>query len=211
MRPLNLASRPFRNEKLPKFGLAVASLLILLLSLYHVRTAFRLLPRNTSKLAEEVRGLEEQQQALRADASRLRTTKPNPADAARWVILKELVDRKVFSWTRLFAVLEESLPMGVRLVSVQPAVQKGQFLLELDAVAQSVEDGLEMIGALEARPEFENVRPVRRLLNDQGVMFSYSMSYNPPPLPSPTPAPSASPSATPAETPPPGAASGEQP
>ena len=43
-------------------------------------------------------------------------------DALReWSAVKRLVDRRAFSWTGLFAALEQALPPGVRLVAVQPA------------------------------------------------------------------------------------------
>jgi hypothetical protein len=195
MRTLNLASRPFRNETLPKIGLTLASVLTLVLSLSHVRAIRRVLPRNTSQLSVEVSGLEEEGRRLREDGSRLRSAKADPVEAARWAILKDLVDRRVFPWTRLLAVLEESLPIGVRLVSVAPKVERGQFLLELVAVARSSEDGFEFIRALEERPEFSDVFPKRRLENEQGVTFDYVLRYDPSAAPPPTPAPSPSPEA----------------
>ena len=196
MKPLNLASEPFRNERLPQVVLGLGTVLVLAMTLIHARAIVRLLPRSTSKLAQEVSSMEEEGGRLRADAARLRNTKPNAADAARWAILKELVDRRVFSWTRLFGVLEESLPMGVRLVSITPKVERGQFAIGLSAVARSVEDGFEMIRILDERPEFDNVRPVGRNATDQGIAFTYIMNYNasaaPPPKPSPSPSPEAS-------------------
>jgi len=214
MRPLNLASRPFRNERLPKVLLAAGSLMVLLLTLFHALAIIRLLPGRTSKLAHEVNTLEEEGRKLRADATRLRSTKPNPEDAARWAILKDLVDRRVFSWTRLLSILEESMPRGVRLASVSPKVERGIFLLELHAIARTSEDGYELMRALEERPELDAVTPRSRDENDQGVItFRYSMKYNPAasPPPTPEPAPTASPEAAPSEVPPPGEGSGEEP
>jgi Tfp pilus assembly protein PilN len=215
MRPLNLASRPFRNERLPQVVLSVASVLVLALTVFHGRAIYRLLPGKTSELYREVNQLEEEGRRLRSDAARLRTVKPNPADAERWAALKELVDRRVFPWTRLFAVLEEVLPKGVRLVTIVPGNQKSGFEVELQAMARSSEEGLQMIEALQARPEFDDVRPESRgNQTDAGVPYRYSLKYNPaaapPPQPSPSPAAEADPSPAAEAAPSPAAAPGEQ-
>jgi Tfp pilus assembly protein PilN len=195
MKPLNLATRPFRNEKLPQVLLGLASLLALAITALHARAIVRLLPGNTSKLAQEVTGLEEDGRRLRQEASRLRSTKPDPRDTARWSILKDLVDQRVFSWTRLLAVLEESLPKGVRLVSVSPKVRKGQFEIELATLARSSEDTRELLTMLEDRPEFEGTTPRRLTKTDDGIAFDVALRYlptaSPPPRPSPSPSPEA--------------------
>jgi Tfp pilus assembly protein PilN len=213
MRPINLASRPFRNERLPKVLLMSASLLVFTLTVVHGFAAVRLLPGNTSKLSQEVNALEEEGRKLREEGTRLRSAKPDPADAARWAVLKDLVDRKVFSWTRLLAILEESLPKGVRLVTVSPRVSKGQFNLNVEAIARTSEDGYELIRVLEERPEFSAVIPSSRTEKEGGVSFMYGMKYNPAAVPPPTPAPAASPSpeAVPGEAPPAAESVGGQP
>ena len=212
MRPLNLASRPFRNERLPKVLLAYASLMVFALTVFHGFAIARLLPGSTSKLAQEVNALEEEGRKLRDETSRLRSAKPDPADAARWAILKELVDRKVFSWTRLLSILEELLPESVRLVNVSPQVSKGQFELKLRAVVTSDEDSYELMRALEERPEFMGVSPQVRSQSqgDQVITYTYTMKYNPAAAPPPSPSPS--PEAVPSEAPPAGEApAGEAP
>lgn len=174
---LNLASRPFRNERLPQLLLAAAGLGLAGATVWHAMVIGRVLPGRTSALHREVAALEQKAATMRAETRGLQRPKPPTADLAHWAALKGLVDRRAFSWTSLFAVLEAALPDGIRLVSIAPQVEKGVVKLEVDAVARSYEDGLDFIRILEERPEFENVLPLRR--GDEGTTFTYTMTYLP--------------------------------
>jgi hypothetical protein len=134
----------------------------------------RLRPGRT--LGPQVAALEQESRKLRAEEERLRGTRVDPAASAHWSILKDLVDRKMFSWTGLFAVLEDALPLSIRLVSIVPKVQKGEIVLGLDAVARSKDDGLDFIRILEERDEFYDVVPVSRG-GEEGTFFHYTMKY----------------------------------
>ncbi|HEY7412176.1 MAG TPA: PilN domain-containing protein [Vicinamibacteria bacterium] len=197
MRPLNLASRPFRNERLPFLLLAGAGVVLIALTLWHAVLVARVLPGSTSALRDEVAGLQRQANALRQEGRSLQRARPAGADLAQWALLKDLVDRRAFSWTSLFAVLEEVLPDGVRLRAITPRQEKGRVQLDMAAVARSYEDGLDFIRVLEERPEFEEVLPVSRADEDagggEGVAFNYRMTYEPSAAPPPAAAPSPTP------------------
>jgi Tfp pilus assembly protein PilN len=187
---LNLASRPFRNERLPTLLVLAGTVLALALTVEHVLVIRRLRPARS--LGEQVTALDRESQSLRAEGERLRVVRPDPAASAHWLVLKDLVDRKVFSWTGLFAVLEDALPQSVRLVSIAPGVKKGEVTLGLEAVARSREDGLDFIRILEEREEFYDVVPTSRGGED-GTEFRYFVKYRPAPAPvaAPSPAPAA--------------------
>jgi hypothetical protein len=124
-------------------------------------------------------------------ARQLRVARPEPAALTQWTRLKELVDRRAFSWTQLFGVLEHALPSGVRLLVITPAVEKGVVTLEFTAAAKSYEQGIELIQVLEDQPEFADVTPLSRGNEDES-RFRYKMRYLPPgatPHPGPPPAP----------------------
>src|SRR4029450_12931704 len=99
---------------------------------------------------------------LRTDAAGLQTERPDAATVAQWTQIKDLVDRRVFSWSRLFSVLEDTMPDGVRLVSVTPKVEKGQATLQIIAVARTFAEAVAFMDALKARPEFSDVWPTQR-------------------------------------------------
>jgi Tfp pilus assembly protein PilN len=191
VRPLNLATQPFRNETLPALRLAVGGLVLAALTVQHALTIRALLPARTSEAHRRAAELEAEAARLRAEARDQRVTRPEAPVVAQWTLLKELVDKRAFSWTGLFGVLEEVLPAGVRLVSISPRVEKGVVTLEVIAATRSYDAGLDMIRVLEERPEFADVFPLSRG-DEEDTRFRYTMRYLPQP-PSAGPGPAASP------------------
>jgi Tfp pilus assembly protein PilN len=208
MPALNLATRPFRNERLPALLLALGFTVAGAVTVKHAFAIRALMPGRTSGLAREVQQLEDELSRLRAQTASMRAPRPDPEAVAHWTLLKELVDQRTFAWSGLFAVLERSLPRGVRLVSIAPSVEKGQTLVDLSAIARSNEDGLELITALEAQPEFEEVLP-RARTGESERNFRLTLKYRPAPAPAaaaspapPSPADSAAPASPGAAVPP---------
>jgi Tfp pilus assembly protein PilN len=205
LRSLNLASRPFRNQRLPSLLAVVSLVAALVLTAYHVMLARDVMPDRTSALTMKLADMEAESGRLRTEARSLGDEKPDAASLAEWTRLKDLVDKRVFSWTSLFAILEDTLPDGVRLVSLSPKVEKGQVTLQIVAVSRTFEEALDFHRALEERPEFSQVWPQRRANPEQGgIEYEYTMGYVPsahtavaPPSPAPaTAAPPANPPAS---------------
>jgi Tfp pilus assembly protein PilN len=193
VKALNLASQPFRNEALPAVLLVLGAVLLAGVTVRHALAIRRLLPDRTSAVHREAAALEAEAARLREESRAHRVTRPEPAALAQWTLLKDLVDKRAFSWTGLFSDLEEALPPGVRLLTISPDVDHGVMRLGLTAVARSYEQGIELIRTLEERPEFADVLPRSRDAEEQSE-FQYEMRYVPqahsPVAPSPaTPAP----------------------
>jgi Tfp pilus assembly protein PilN len=176
VRPANLARLPFRNERLPNLLFALAAVALVALTVRHAFLVRALLPGRTSALHEEVTRLEAETVRLRAEQASLRGVAPEPKALARWLVVKELVDRRAFSWTNLFARLEERLPEGARLVSIAPTVHRGEIALDVQAVVRSPEVGWQFIRILEEGGDFADVFP---LSEGQGGEFHYTMRYRP--------------------------------
>jgi Tfp pilus assembly protein PilN len=176
---LNLARRPFRNERLPTLVLAVGCLALAVVTVRHVLLARDLLPGRARDVESEVVATEREIQALRAESAELRQHSA-PADAIdEWMAVKKLVDRRMFSWTGLFAALEQALPPGVRLVSISPLEEGGGTELSLVAVGRGNEDALALLQALQSHEEFDGA-----FLNNwgegrDGVDISCSVRYAP--------------------------------
>lgn len=184
---LNLASRPFRNERLPGllFGLALAGLLAV--TLRHAALISHLLPARTAARHGEVADLEREAAELRRLAGEMRRPDPDKRTLARWMAVKDLVDRRAFAWTSLLARLEATLPRGVKLVAIAPSWEKAGVRLDLRAMAQGPEPGFELVKALEDRPDFADVFPMSKEPRDEGVEFVYTMRYLPQAAPDPAP------------------------
>lgn len=197
MRSLNLASRPFRNERLPTVLAMVSLGAALLVSTWHVLVMRDVMPDRTSALTMKLGEMESESARLRAEAAGLKVDKPDAPTLARWTQLKDLVDRRLFSWSGLFSVLEDTLPKGVRLSSLTPSVSKGKVTLRINATARTVDEALEFMRALEERPEFEQVWPNSRGGSaEAGFDYQYEMVYlQQPRKPAASPAPSPAPDA----------------
>ncbi|PYQ03665.1 MAG: hypothetical protein DMF82_12615 [Acidobacteria bacterium] len=176
MRPLNLATEPFRNERLPVLALAVAAFAVMVLTVQHALILRELLPERTSGARREAAALDAESTRLRAEARGPRTPRPEPAGLAEWGLIKDLVDRRAFSWTLLFAHLEAVLPDGVHLVTIGPRVRKGEVLIDVAAVARTPEDAREFVRRLEGREEFDDV--YLREEGDRGEV-RFTMKYRP--------------------------------
>jgi Tfp pilus assembly protein PilN len=177
--PLNLAREPFRNERLPTLLLAAGLVLLAGATLRQAQLAYELLPGRSGDSSSELAQLEAETRRLRAEADSLSDLAAAPDVVAEWAAVKTLVDRRAFSWTGLFAALEEALPPGVRLLGVQPTDSASGTELELSAQGHGSEDALALLQALQSHPEFDGA-----FLNGwsearDGVSISCTVSYRP--------------------------------
>jgi hypothetical protein len=177
--PLNLASRPARNERLPALLFASAALLVVGVSVWHGFLVRELASTAATTLDDEVARLEGEQAELRTREQTLRATSVNAAETARWALLKGLVDQRSFSWTGLLARLETALPGDVRIVGISPGVEKGRLGLELDTMARTASDGVSLVKSLEDLPDFEEVFLTTLTDEKEGARCHYRMVYKP--------------------------------
>jgi Tfp pilus assembly protein PilN len=186
--PLNLATRPARNERAAALGFGLAALLLVVLTVQHAFVVSRLASTAATTLEAEVASLDKEIALLREQEAGLRGPRSDPASLARWSLLKELVDGRAFSWTGLLARLETALPPDVRLVAIAPETKHGHIQLSLDAVARSAEHAVAFVKALEDRPEFEDVFVLQIDEEREGARCRYKMTYLPDAAsPDPTP------------------------
>ncbi len=174
---LNLASRPFRNESLPNLGFALVSVFALALTVQHAFALRGLLGERSSALHTQAAGLESELSSLRREAQSVRVQAPESGRLAEWRAVKELVDRRTFSWTLLLSRLESVLPAGVRLETIAPSLSGGVLRLELRAVARSRDVGYDFAAALQAQGSFDAVLPRAVDSEAKGERFSYTMVY----------------------------------
>lgn len=130
---LNLASKPFNNRVLP-WALAISISLISLVGLILVARATSQADSQASVIQAEINQLSQQEQGLRQRAAEVKGSL-TPDQQLRLSSAHGLVDRKRFSWSKLFADLEGALPGTVRVsrISVRDVGSRGgQTIAELD-------------------------------------------------------------------------------
>jgi Tfp pilus assembly protein PilN len=132
---LNLASQPFRNRALPwtiAGVITVASLVVLFLLISSSSER----NRQAAVVEREVDGERQQISTLEHRVEEIKQAL-TPEQLQTLQAAQALVDRKRFSWARLFADLESALPSSVRVkrISVRDvAVRGGRTVADLELV-----------------------------------------------------------------------------
>ena len=135
---LNLASNPFRNRAFPwtvASLIAIASIVGLLFiaqKTYQANKQNEAEQRQVATLRDEVEGLYKHSKAIETALS--------PEEKRELKYAHALVDRKRFSWSSLFADLENSLPGGVRVTRIlvkEVRLQDDRPVADLDLVVAS--------------------------------------------------------------------------
>jgi Tfp pilus assembly protein PilN len=135
---LNLASQPFRNRALPWTIAGIITVASLLALVFLVSRS----SQTNRRTAEIEREVDTQRQQISALERRVEEVKEalTPEQLRTLQAAQSLVERKRFSWARLFADLEGALPGSVRVkrISVRDvAVRGGRTLAELELVVVS--------------------------------------------------------------------------
>jgi len=182
---LNLATKPFSNRSLP-WVVTSFVLLISLVSLVLILRATNQARTQSETLQNEVNSLSQQEQALRKQAEAVKSSL-TPEQLLTLESAHTLVDRKRFSWSRLFADLESALPGSVRVKRIGVrgvAVRNDQTLaeLELTVVAKSssiVTDMLadmDRLGVFQAELRSQNLQRGR---GESGTEYELFVVYRP--------------------------------
>lgn len=130
---LNLASKPFSNRIVPwavSAGILFVSLVGLVLVFQLTSSA-----RKEAAIAQaEINALKQREHALLDAAKEVKSSFTADQQLAL-PAAHSLVDRKAFSWSRLLADLEASLPNNVKVSRIavrEVAIQSGQTVAQLD-------------------------------------------------------------------------------
>lgn len=182
---LNLASNPFRNRALPwtvtAVITAVSVVLILLIAKSTVDTNAQI-----QSTAHEISELQKQAESLkqRAEAVRVALT---PEQQRTLKSTHGLVDRKRFSWARLFADLDGVIPGDVRVIRIAVkgvTIQDDRPLAELDLTVASKNPTIitQMIQDMERERVFHaelKSQNLQRGKGDGGAEYEMDVHYQP--------------------------------
>ena len=167
----NLATRPFYNERAAHALLAAVALVVVFLTVFNVFRVLTLSSRNTA-LSVDIRRDEETATRLRAEAARLRARinqRELPQVMAGAREANALIDRRTFSWTEFFNLIEKTLPENVMLTSVSPMVDHGRTIVDMTVMGRRAEDIDSFMEQLEATGAFRSVLPRSEDVTDEGL------------------------------------------
>ena len=182
---LNLASKPFSNRALP-WAVAAAIIVLSLISLAFIVKNTREANSQAAIVQNDINALGQREQALRKQAEAVKSSF-TPEQLQTLNSAHILVDRKRFSWSRLFADLESALPGNVRVkrIAVRGVTTRGDQTLaelELTVVAKTPTVVTEMIsamdraGILQAELRSQNLQRGR---GESGAEYELYVVYRP--------------------------------
>jgi Tfp pilus assembly protein PilN len=182
---LNLASKPFSNRSLPWIVTAVVIAVSLVSLIFIVRATSRA-NAQAATVETDINGLKRQEfelsQKIQAVKNSLTPEQLQTLGAAH-----TLVDRKHFSWSRLFADLESALPGNVRVkrIAVRDVTNTGDETLaelELTVVAKTPATVTDMIAAMDRVGIFHaelRAQNLQRGRGESGAEYDLNVIYRP--------------------------------
>ena len=182
---LNLASRPFRNRALPWTVTALITIVsivaLLLIAQSTIRTKAKIV--STQREVDDL----QKQTALLAKRAKEIEIALTPDQKKDLKYAHALVDRKQFSWARLFSDLEASLPGNVRVTRIlvkEVRMQGDRAVADLDLVVASKTptNVTEMIQEMETQGVFSAVlvaQNPQRGKGETGSEYELNVHYVP--------------------------------
>ncbi len=175
---LNLASDPFRNRTLPWTVAAIVACVSVAALIFTV-SGFRQTRDRADLIEQDLRGLRTEESSLRQKATAV-TESLTPEQRRTLDAAHSIIDRRNFSWSRLFADLEAALPQGVRVsrIAVRDVAQTGGAELELAVVARNTTDITGMLGAMAQGRTF-SAALLTENKSDKGIESTLRVRYTP--------------------------------
>jgi hypothetical protein len=193
---LNLASRPFKNNTLLWVGHCTAILLLMMFTVWNVRT-FREHSRMLDALRAQLGTTESEFQLLDLRDQRARS-QISSFDMETLAIqayrANQVIDWQAFSWTRLFNRMAQVQPYDVKMVAIRPIFHGGQREVEratgeprpegvpvlIEGIGKNHEAVFELHDSLQADPYFSRVYPERMNRIPGGeILFKLRFVYLP--------------------------------
>jgi len=182
---LNLATKPFSNRSLPWVVTAVV-MAVSVLFLFVILRSARQTSARAGAIQVEINNLNAQEHALRQKAEAVRSSLT--ADQLQALSAAHtLVDRKQFSWSRLFVDLEAALPGVVRVkrIAVRGVATRGDQTfadLELTVVAKTPSIVTDMIAQMDQDGVFHaelRSQTLQRGRGETGAEYELAVNYKP--------------------------------
>jgi len=179
---LNLASQPFRNRTLPWTVASIVACVSLLALIFTV-SQLRQTRARATLVETDVRGLRTEEASLRAKVTAV-TESLTPEQQRTLDAAHSIIDRRNFSWSRLFADLEAALPQGVRVsrIAVRDVAQSGIVItrteLDLAVVARNTADITNMLATMAQGRTF-SADLLTENKSDKGIEATLRVRYAP--------------------------------
>jgi Tfp pilus assembly protein PilN len=156
----NLATAPMENRRRFIAGasaagaIAVIALCALSINVFRTWHAARTERQEIAQLESQMSALQGQRRDLENFFNAPQTRKTTD----RAAFINTLIDQRSFPWTKIFTELEQTLPEGVRVISISQRMDKGRVEVTLTVGAATDEGKLKFLTALGESPSFSGVQ-----------------------------------------------------
>jgi|ERR1022692_2928345 hypothetical protein len=158
---INLATRPYEDarEFWTRWGLGVGLLAIVTLFLLGVTVNDWI---KAGRDRQEIARIEKQiadREAERAQAQGVLDQAGNRSTRDQSQFLNGLIQRKSFSWTRVFEDLEQVMPSNLHVVALRPELnEQNQMQLEMKVAGESRAAAVELVHRMEGSKHFQGAQ-----------------------------------------------------
>src|ERR1035438_2717630 len=158
---INLATRPYEDarEFWSRWGIGVGALAVLTLVLLGWAISGWISAgrdrHNIPQLEQQIAGREKE----RADAQTILDMTANRSTRDQSQFLNGLIQRKAFSWTRVFEDLERVMPPNLHVVSLRPELnEQNQMELQMKVAGDNRSAAVELVHRMEGSKHFQGAQ-----------------------------------------------------
>jgi type IV pilus assembly protein PilN len=184
---INLATRPYEDarEFWGRWGLGVGVLAVatLILLAFAVQSWI-----HAGRDRHEIRQLQQQiaqRDNERSKAQAFLDLSANRSTRDQSQFLNGLIQRKAFSWTRVFEDLERVMPSNLHVVSLRPEInEQNQMQLDMKVACENRLAAVELVHRMESSRHFQGAQLVQESASGEGsgVAAAVIATYVPDPL-----------------------------
>lgn len=185
---VNLATRPYEDTRQfwLRWGTGVALVAIITLGLVAQSAISWYYARQDQQMINLMRAQIASRDQERQQAQAFLNRPENRTVRDRSQFLNELIERKAFSWTQVFAELERVMPARLHVVSIHPEMDdNNQLEIKLVVAGESSDRALDLVRRMEQSPRFrqpqitaQNTQTASQTPGDN-VEFSITAGYIP--------------------------------
>jgi type IV pilus assembly protein PilN len=160
---VNLATRPYEDARhfWLRWGTGVAVLGILTLALLSQAALGWVYASRDRKMINDIQATIASRDQERSRAEVFLNQPNNRTIRDRSQFLNDLIERKAFSWTRVFQDLERVMPAKLHVVSIHPEMtEENELLIKLTVAGESRDKALDLVKKLEESPRFRQPKVV---------------------------------------------------
>jgi len=181
---INLATRPYEDarEFWARWGVGVGALGVVTLVLFTLAVHGWVKAGRDRQSIRQLQGQIEDRDRERAAAQALLELESNRATRDQSQFLNGLIQRKAFSWTRVFEDLEKVMPYSLHVVSLKPELDdQNRLQLEMKVAADNRAGAVELVHRMEESKHFQSAQLVQEgsVENGGGVSATIVAYYVP--------------------------------